>query len=313
MKIFVKIFLIAFVFFAVAMGAGLWTFSKIYEPPVSEGFDDESQVDIIDSLPDEEKSELDKLVEESKRINILLMGMEGPRTDTLILASFDPESNDLDLISIPRDTYYPRPGHDAADKKKINAAYGDDGAQGTMDAVSDILGGVPVHHYVRITYTGVARIVDSLGGVKINIPMDMEYDDPYDNPPLHIRISKGTQILNGEKAIQFLRFRKSNNGGGYPDGDLGRMKAQQQFVKSAMGKVLSFRLPVVANTAFNHIKTDMALTDILKFATDAVGMKGDNIKTYSLPGSATTKGVSYFLHDASAAEELVKQIYRKAE
>ena len=193
-------------------------------------------------------------------------------------------------------------------KKKINAAYGDDGAQGTMDAVSNILGGVPVHHHVRITYTGVARIVDSLGGVKMNIPMDMVYDDPYDTPPLHINISKGTQVLNGEKAIQFLRFRK-----GYPDGDLGRMKAQQQFVKSAMSKVLSFRLPVVANTAFNHIKTDMSLTEILGFATNAVGMKGDNIKTYSLPGSATEKGVSYFLHDTDASEELIKQIYRKAE
>ena len=316
MKTFLKIFLIAFLFFALAMGAGLWTFSKIYEPPVSEGFENKSPIEIEDSRNGEivaEKTELEKLIEGSKRINILLMGMEGPRSDTLILASFDPDSNNLDLISIPRDTYYPRKGYDAADQKKLNAAYGNEGAQGTMSAVSNILGGVPIHNHVRITYTGVERIVDSLGGIKINIPMDMEYDDPYDTPPLSIRLQKGSQVLNGQKAIQFLRFRKSNNGGGYPDGDLGRMKAQQQFVKAAMAKVLSFRLPVVANTAFKHIKTDMALPDILGLATEAVGMKGDNIRTYSLPGSATEKGISYFIHDPNASEEMMKQIYKKQE
>ncbi len=307
MKTFLKIFTIAFVFFAVAMGAGLWTFSKVYEPPISEGFEADTDIEIVDSEPEAEKTEFEKLVEASKRINILLMGMEGPRTDTIILASFDPETNDLDLISIPRDTYYHREGHNAADKKKINAAYGDGGAKETMDSISDILGGVPINHHVRVTYTGVARIVDSLGGVKINVPIDMNYDDPKADPPLHIQISKGTQVLKGDKAVQFLRFRK-----GYPDGDLGRMKAQQQFVKAAMAKALGFRLPVVANTAFNHIKTDMSLTDIIKFATGAVGMKSENMNTYSLPGSATmTGGVSYFLHDAQASEELIKQIYKK--
>lgn len=313
MKTFLKIFSIAFVFFALAMGAGLWTFSKIYDSPVGEGFENSSN-EIVDTRNGEiaaEKTELEKLVEESKRINIVLMGMEGPRTDTLIFSSFDPETNNLDLVSIPRDTYYDRPDYNTADKKKINAVYGDEGPQGTMDAVSKILGGVPVHNHVRITYTGVQRIVDSLGGIKINVPMDMEYDDPYSDPPLHIRITKGTQVLNGSKAVDFLRFRKNNNGSGYPDGDLGRIKAQQQFVKAAMGKVLSFRLPVVANTAFKHIKTDMSVTDIIGFATGAVGMKGENISTYSLPGSATERGVSYFLHDADAAEELIKQIYKK--
>lgn len=303
MKTFLKIFTIAFLFFAVAMGAGLWTFSKVYEPPVGVGAEEPMEPP-VDSRPKEEKTELEQLYEESKRINTLLMGMEGPRTDTLILASFNPENNDLDLISVPRDTYYHREGHNAADKKKINAAYGDGGAQETMSSVSDILAGVPIDHYVRITYNGVARIVDSLGGVKIDVPRDMIYDDPKADPPLKIRIYKGTQELNGDKAVQFLRYRK-----GYPDGDLGRVKAQQQFVKAAMAKALSFRLPVVANTAFNHIKTDMSLTDVVRLATGAVGMKSDNISMYSLPGEATNSGLSYFLHDPQATEELIKQIY----
>ncbi|MBB6218451.1 LCP family protein required for cell wall assembly [Anaerosolibacter carboniphilus] len=312
MKAFLKIFAITFVSFVLAMGAGLWGFSKFHESSSVQtelGEENNSNVDIIDTVeaqePVVEKSELEKLIEESKRVNVLLLGMEGPRTDTIVLASFDPVAKKVDLISIPRDTYYARKGYNTADKKKLNAVYGDTGAEGTMAAVSELLAGIPVHHYVKVTYTGVERIVDSLGGVKINVPFDMKYDDPYDTPPLHINIPKGTQVLKGKDAVHFLRFRKD-----YPDGDLGRIRAQQKFMKAAMGKVFSFRLPVVANTVFKYVKTDMALSEILVLAGDAVGMNLESIQTHGLPGKATEKGVSYFLHDGDAAKQLVSEIYK---
>lgn len=316
MKTFLKIFAIAFLCFAVAMGAGMWAFFKYYDASDHVAADKEEEdtpVDIVDSEKDKEeedkRSQLERLIEKSKRTNILLLGMEGPRTDTIIFASFDPESKKLDLLSIPRDTYYERKGHPSADKKKINAVYGDEGAKGTMAAVSNVLQGVPIDYYVKVTYQGVERIVDSLGGVKVNIPMDMDYDDIYDHPPLHIHLQKGTQVLNGKKAVQFLRFRKNNDGGGYPDGDLGRMKAQQQFVKAALEKVFSFRLPVVANTVFKYVKTDMPLTDIVIMAKDAVGMSKDHVTTYSLPGKAVYNGVSYFLYDKDETKKLMTEIY----
>lgn len=312
MKAFLKIFAIAFVSFALAMGAGLWSYSKFYAPSSEQSELTEansSNLEIIDTVeaeePEVEKSELEKLIEESKRVNVLLLGMEGPRSDTIVLASFDPKAKKVDLISIPRDTYYPRKGYNTADKKKLNAVYGDSGAEGTMEAVSELLGGIPVHHYVKVTYSGVERIIDSLGGVKVNVPFDMVYDDPYDNPPLHINIPKGTQVLKGKNAVHFLRFRS-----GYPDGDLGRIRAQQQFMKAAMGKVLSFRLPVVANTVFKYVKTDMSLSEILVLAGDAVGMSLQNVETHGLPGKATEKGVSYFLHDLDAAKALVTEMYK---
>ncbi|MDF2548347.1 MAG: LytR family transcriptional regulator [Anaerosolibacter sp.] len=312
MKAFLKIFAIAFVSFALAMGAGLWSYSKFYAPSSEQSELTEansSNLEIIDTVeaeePEVEKSELEKLIEESKRVNVLLLGMEGPRSDTIVLASFDPKAKKVDLISIPRDTYYPRKGYNTADKKKLNAVYGDSGAEGTMEAVSELLGGIPVHHYVKVTYSGVERIIDSLGGVKVNVPFDMVYDDPYDNPPLHINIPKGTQVLKGKNAVHFLRFRS-----GYPDGDLGRIRAQQQFMKASMGKVLSFRLPVVANTVFKYVKTDMSLSEILVLAGDAVGMSLQNVETHGLPGKATEKGVSYFLHDLDAAKALVTEMYK---
>ncbi len=315
MKAFIKIFVIAFVSFALAMGAGLWSFTKFYQPTSGQNElaeETSSPIEMIDTVdaqePQTEKSELEKKIEESKRVNVLLLGMEGPRTDTIVLASFDPVAKKLDLISIPRDTYYARKGYNTADKKKLNAVYGDTGAEGTMEAVGELLAGIPIHHYVKVTYTGVERIVDSLGGVKVNVPFDMVYDDPYDTPPLHINIPKGTQVLKGKNAIHFLRFRKD-----YPDGDLGRIRAQQQFMKAAMGKVFSFRLPVVANTVFKYVKTDMTLSEILLLAGDAVGMTRESIQTYGMPGKATEKGVSYFLHDVDGAKKLVIDMYNDGE
>ncbi|MBF8983642.1 LCP family protein [Lutibacter sp. B2] len=311
MKTFLKVFCIAFICFMVAMSAGVWGFSKYYSESDSDAsIDSEENKEDIKYEEFDNRSELKKMMDESKRINVLLLGMEGPRTDTIIFASFDPESKNVDLVSIPRDTYYERRQYRDPAEQKINAVYGDDGVEGITKAVRKVLGDVPIHYYASVTYKGVERIVDSLGGVEVNIPMNMKYDDPYDKPPLHIDFKKGPKVLNGKTAIQFLRFRKGNNGGGYPDGDLGRNKAQQEFIKSALGKALGFRLPVVANTVVKYVKTDIPLSKIASIAKDAVGMKRENVKTYSIPGKAVMQNrLSYFMHDKDQIEELTKEIY----
>ncbi|WP_129600887.1 LCP family protein [Anaerophilus nitritogenes] len=316
MKTFLKIFVISFLLFTVTIGSGLWAFSKFYHAQ-------EKEVELIEIVESEEnegekkeeniekfKTELEKLIDESSRVNILLLGMEGPRTDTIVLASFDKKNKNLDLVSVPRDTYYERKQYRAADKQKINAVHGDLGVKGTKRAVSDVLG-VPIDYHVKVTYKGVERIVDSLGGVEVNIPIKMDYDDPYDKPPLHIHFNKGRHVLNGKDSVKFLRFRKTNNGGGYPDGDLGRMKAQQQFMKNALKKAFGFRLPVVVNTVVQYVDTDIPLSEIAILAKDAVGMSMENIEAYSLPGEAITKKLSYFIHDKDEVEELMKQIYKR--
>ncbi|WP_053955541.1 LCP family protein [Inediibacterium massiliense] len=316
MKTFFKVFAISFLCFTVTMGAGLWAFSKFYHAQ-------EKETESIEVVENEEKqeenkgedikqyqTELEKLIHESSRTNILLLGMEGVRTDTIVLASFDKKSKNLDLISVPRDTYYERREYRAADKQKINAVYGDSGIKGTKRAISEVLN-IPIDYYVKVTYKGVEKIVDSLGGVEVNIPVKMDYDDPYDKPPLHIHFNKGRQVLNGKNAVKFLRFRKGNKGGGYPDGDLGRMKAQQQFMKNALKKAFGFRLPVVANTVVQYVDTDIPLSQIAILAKDAVGMDMENIEAYSLPGEAIMKKLSYFIPDEDEVEELMKQIYKR--
>ncbi|WP_069650642.1 LCP family protein [Caloranaerobacter ferrireducens] len=322
MKQFLKVFTIAFFCFVLAIGAGVFTFMKFYDANAAtqedlKNVDNNDTEDNSDSSNDNSKS-LDpfkKAIQESKRINILLLGLEGPRTDTIIFASFDPVTKKVDLISIPRDTYFYRLGYEEADKRKINAVYGDAGVKGTMKAVEAVLGGVPIHHYVKVTYSGVEKIVDSLGGVEVDVPFDMVYDDPTAKPPLHINLKKGRQILNGEKAVQFLRFRQNNDKTvGYPDGDLGRIRAQQQFIKSAVKKALSFRLPVVAQTCFKYIKTDMSLTDTLLYVSKAIGIKIEDVSMTTLPGRAIYKSidgkrVSYFAYDSKQIRELMMKLY----
>jgi len=318
MKSFLKVFIISFICFTLLLTGGIMALLKMTDKPDQEVVFPDDKGKIVDSLEGEanqskkEKSELEKLVEKSKRINVLLLGLEDTRTDVIILASFDPKNKNVDLVSIPRDTYYYTKGYETADQKKINAVYGRSKAhggkaEGVMQAVSNVLN-VPIHHYVTLSYKGVEQIVDSLGGVKVTIPFDMVYNDPYSNPPLHINLKKGTRVLNGKDAVKFLRHRQ-NDDGSHSDGDLGRINRQQQFIKAAARKALSFRLPSVANTVFKFVKTSMELDDIIYYAKSAIGISTDDIKTYRLPGKP--KGIAYYIHDEKETEELMIGIYKR--
>ncbi|MCG8482406.1 MAG: LCP family protein, partial [Clostridia bacterium] len=266
------------------------------------------------SQDEKEMSPTDYMFQQSKRMNVLLIGMEGPRTDTIMVASFDPKSKKIDIISVPRDTYYERNKHHSAGKKKINAVYYDDGIEGIQSAVSDILSGMPIEYYIKVKYDGVEKVVDSLGGVPVYVPMDMDYDDEYDSPPLHIHFPKGSRVLSGEEAIKFLRFRKNNDGTGYPDGDIGRIKTQQEFLKAAFKKTMGYRLPVVANTVMKYIKTDVPLGEVAKMATSAIGMSSEDIATHSVLGeSIYLSGVSYYEADKEKTLEMIKSIYQSNE
>lgn len=240
---------------------------------------------------------------DSKRVNILMIGVNGGMTDTIMLTSFDRKSKELDVISIPRDTYYHRPGYDSLAENKINAAYRGDPVN-TAYAVSDVLLGMPINYYAVIEYDGLKKIVDSMGGVPMNIPFHMKYKDPYDTPPLVIDIPAGQQVLDGEHAVQFLRYRA-----GYLEGDLGRVKAQQEFVKSAVKQCLNFNLPKIANTVFENINSDITLGTAVSLATKAVGMNAENMTTYMMPGFPEPESPYYVRPDEEGIENMIKEIY----
>lgn len=244
-----------------------------------------------------------RLAQKSKRINILVVGLENLRTDTIMVASYDTESKQANLISIPRDTYFPR-DNERSDSKKINAVYAAEGIEGLTEAVQKILG-IPIEKHVIFDYEGVVSCIDIMGGVEINVPFHMKYSDPYDEPPLYIDIPEGIQVLDGIESLKFLRFRK-----GYDNQDLGRIEAQQQFVKSAVKNVLSSKLPAVIREAYSNVKTNFALNELLSLAGTFVGFSIDNINSLVMPGYETPlEGLSFYVPNDEEIRKLIYNIY----
>ena len=310
MKQFIKVFIFSLIIFSVVITTGIFTYAKFVSPEgIAEEFPDD---DIDKAEEDEEKfdSPLEKAIHDSNRINVLVIGLEGTRSDTIMLASFDRKTKEGNIISIPRDTYYLREGYDKySEMQKINAVFGSekDGYKALMQAVEDIAG-IPVDKYVSVEYDGVRAAVKAIGGVNFNVPFHMKYTDIYDHPPLYINVPAGQQIIDGDKAIQLLRFRNGDPGyPSYPDGDLGRGKTQQEFMTAAIKKSLSLKLPSVINAVYPHVKTNLTLTELLGLAKDAIGFSTDNLSTSTLPGNAKYLGkLSFFIPDG---QEIIKAMY----
>ena len=182
---------------------------------------------------------------------VLILGistdLEGAElTDTIMVGSYNPNTQKATLLSIPRDTYTGKYPSKASASEKINALYSiTNGPEATLKAVNEITG-LNIEHYVVVKTETLIRIVDVIGGVTFNVPIDMNYDDPTQD--LHIHLSKGEQLLNGEKAEQLLRYRHDNwdpvtkSYPTYPeeygDNDTGRMRTQREFITQVLKQTL---------------------------------------------------------------------------
>ncbi len=300
---FLRTFLVAFIVFVLLCTPGLAIFGKVADTNLLGGGDDNPS--LRENLPAivDEDSPFFEAFKDKNRVNILLLGVNANLTDTIMLASFDTDAKHVDLISIPRDTYYHREGYNSEGENKINAAYRRDPVN-TAKAVSEVLLGMPINYYAVIDYDGVENIVDAMGGVPMDIEFNMKYTDPYDKPPLVINIPKGQQVLDGKHAVQFLRYRH-----GYLEGDIGRVKAQQKFMKSAFKQCLSFKLPKIAKTVFDNVESDITIGETLKLAGAASGISGDSIETYMLPSTPLPDPPYYVIPDSQGIAKMINQIY----
>lgn len=248
----------------------------------------------------------------NETVNMVVMGVEGTRTDTILFVSVNSKSNKVNVISIPRDTYYPTEGRNGLGQKKINAVYGFKeigGAEGVVNTVSKLLG-TKIDYYVTLDYDGVADIVDLIGGVEVDVPMRMKYDDPYSKPPLHIDFQPGLQTIEGKDAMAYLRFRKSNDNS-YSGGDIKRMERQQDFMKSASKKLISVKLPYIAFRGMQYVETDMPLQKSVLLAISMIGTGEEDITLMTLPEDYVgtgNDGLSYFYHDKDATKTLIENI-----
>jgi putative uncharacterized protein lytR len=252
-----------------------------------------------------------------ERLNVLVLGMEHTRTDTIMVATFDPVSKTLNIISIPRDTYVDRseyPDYYPYNTyKKINALYElpttEGGVERLASKVSEILG-IPIHDYIMVSYDAVADITDAVGGVDVEIKHPMYYDDPWSDPPLHVNFSVGTAHLDGKNAIEYLRWRHNNDGSYGNEGDEGRVKRQQGFLKKVLEKALNPTVfPKLVEATFKNVKTSLELGKAMSLASDVTSMPKENIRFYQEVGTpAYFNGLWYYLLDANKTTALMSKI-----
>jgi len=239
-----------------------------------------------------------------RRINVLVLGdTDQSLTDTIMLASFDVDLKRVDIVSVPRDTYFERPDHPGAAWQKINSVNKSEGIDAMGYAVSEVLGEVPIQYYAIFTDDDVRAIVDAMGGIEIDVPMDMKYTSKKHN--LYIDLKKGKQTLDGDQAVQFLRFRK-----GYPTGDLGRVEAQQNFMIQAFKQSISLGFPKVAKIVADQVEANLKTRMAVRIAGEAVGMSSKDKETWITPGEPKTMNrASYFIVDEKEAVKMMNEIY----
>lgn len=243
-------------------------------------------------------------------INILVVGKEHVRTDTIMVVSYNKVSKEANILSIPRDTFYERKGYNNRQQKKINAIYQVEGIVGLKVAVEKITS-LKINNYVVLDYNAVIKIVDIIEGVNFDVPIDMQYNDPKDTPPLEIKFSKGPQLLNGESALKLLRFRKNNDGTGYPNGDIDRIRTQQEFIKQIIKKSLSFKIIDVVKEGYNYVETDFKLLDSLSLAQKLIGFSvSENLHTTVMDHyNKNIDGLSYVIPIKDGINKYVSKLY----
>lgn len=236
---------------------------------------------------------------------ILLAGTDrdGYRTDTMMLLSIDRSRGTIGLVSIPRDTLV----YCEYSVPKINSAYGwagggEEGISELMQRVEEIIGFAP-DGYVLIDLEGFEKLVDLMGGVEFNVPMDMQYSDP--SQGLEIDLRAGTQKLSGAQALQLVRYRS-----GYAQADLDRVTVQRAFVKAALSQWLTpgklLRLPAALKVLSEYTQSSLTDSNYLWLAEAAVFCDMENLSTRTLPGTASyISGGAYYVLDPAGVAETV--------
>lgn len=240
-------------------------------------------------------------------ISILFLGIEnystggkGGRTDSMILATFNPKLDTVKVMSIPRDTYVDIPGY--SEKTKINHAYSYGGLQLTVDTVEKFLN-VPIDYYVTVDFKGFKNIVDEVGGITVDVPFDFwEHTDTI--PRRTVYFNKGPMHLNGEKALAYARMRKRD-----PRGDFGREERQQQVMKAILSEIKSpetiLKMDDYAKVFSKNVSTNMTIGEGLSVAKHLPNFNDQSIETIKLKGhDDTINGIYYYVPEEDDVRDI---------
>jgi len=258
-----------------------------------------------------------------QEFKVLLLGISTDQenvelTDTIIVASYNPNTQKATLLSIPRDTYTGNYPSKATAYEKINALYSRKSRPDeTLEAVNKITG-LNIQYYVVVKTEALIKLVDVIGGVTFNVPIDMKYDD--NGQDLHIDLKAGEQLLDGDKAEQLVRFRHNNDGTSYPkeygDNDTGRMRTQREFIMQTLKQTLKpeniFKIGQILDVAKENVITNIDFNVAKDYIPYAVEFNTQNILTDTLPGTNTNKNTNrtwVFIHDKEETQELIQELF----
>lgn len=268
---------------------------------------------------------INKIFLPPKKTKFLVLGLDQNETlsDSMFIGCFDRDTQEINVISIPRDTYIKMSAQTIKELRdlgrrppssgimKINAVHSyagkEHGNEYAQKQVEELLN-IKLDYYIAVNITAFKKVVDTVGGIYMDVPMDLNYDDPTQN--LHIHIPKGRQLLNGDMAEGVVRFRK-----GYKRADLQRIEVQQQFMKEFFTQVLNKKtilnnLTSLLKTFLQEVQTNFGIEDLPKYLRYINKLNSDSITFYTLPGvPKMIDGASYFLNDKEETTKLIDEIF----
>lgn len=248
-------------------------------------------------------------------IYCVLLGQSQNLTDTIMLASYDPKTQEASLLTIPRDTFIGKSKATATAYDKINALCQYNYPEKTVAAVSKIIG-IDVKNYCLIDTKALVEMVDLIGGVYFDVPIDMDYEDFTQD--LYVHVKAGYQLLDGKTAEGVVRFRHNQDGTTYPEEygqeDIGRSRTQRAFLAELAKQTLKpqnlLKIGGFIDIFYDNVKTNMNISDIKDYLPYAINFDTSKLKTGIIPGDVELcNGVSVYIHDKEGTSEVVNELF----
>lgn len=285
------IFVILMTIFIIKMNDNGWTYGGLLATILGHNSNTKNQLDTI---------------------YVVLTGESQNLTDTIMICAFSPKKNKIVMMSVPRDTYTGKNKNKATASDKINTLY-KKSPDALKNKISDITG-MKIENYINVDTKGLRELVDAIGGVDYDVPINMDYDDDTQN--LHIHLKAGYQKLDGNGAEQLVRFRHNNDGSSYPasygDNDIGRMRTQREFLKILLSEMkhkhLISNLKEYTRIAKANVSTNLDLDNMIDYVPYLIDFNFDEIDSNTLPGNPEKcNGVWLFIPNTKKIKEIVDE------
>lgn len=251
-------------------------------------------------------------------LQILVMGESTGMSDTIIACSYNPKTQKASMLSIPRDTYVTNGNYKYSSQNKINSLYSDgETPEKTLTAVNELTG-LDIKYYILVDTEALIKLVDLIGGVEFDVPIDMNYDDY--SQDLHINLKKGYQTLSGKQAEQVVRFRHNNDGSSYSyeygNEDYGRMRTQRDLIIAVAKQTVKLKnvteIKNIINIMQEDVKTNVDFNLIKDYIPYAINMNMDLIQTAQLPGESELRGGGwFFFHNEEETKVVVDELFNE--